>query len=50
MFDVWVEEIMIHKATGKKKVFFVSKKTGERVKDEPPSSASKVIFLKNSQY
>ena len=48
--DVWVEEIMIHKGTGKKQAFFVSKKTGERVKDEPPSGASKVIFLKNSQY
>mmetsp|Transcript_14934 Transcript_14934/g.17379 ORF Transcript_14934/g.17379 Transcript_14934/m.17379 type:complete len:175 (+) Transcript_14934:91-615(+) len=47
--DVWVEMIFMHQTAGECPVFFVSKNTGVRVKDEPPSGASRVIFLKESE-
>ncbi len=45
--DVWVEKKLVHKKTGEQVRCFVSKNTGEKVIDEPPSGASKVIFLKD---
>jgi len=43
--DVWEERICVHSKTGKQKSFFYSLNTGFRVKDEPPTGASEVIFL-----
>lgn len=46
--DVWVEKLFASKRTGKLVIFFVSKKTGEKVQGEPPSGASRVLYLKES--
>ncbi len=46
--DVWVEKICYTKKDRRKVTVFVSKKTGNIVQGEPPTGASKVIFLKNS--
>lgn len=43
--DVWVEKKFQNSKTGKQRSFFLSKNTGRRVRDEPPSGASKVVFL-----
>jgi len=43
--DVWEERILVQKNTGKEKSFFYSANTGFRVKDEPPTGASQVIYL-----
>ncbi len=45
--DVWVEKKLVNKKTGEEVRCFVSKNTGEKVIDEPPTGASKVIFLKD---
>jgi len=42
--DIWVEKIFVSKRTGKRRTFFVSVTTGRRIKDEPPTGASKVIY------
>mmetsp|Transcript_25305 Transcript_25305/g.31182 ORF Transcript_25305/g.31182 Transcript_25305/m.31182 type:complete len:195 (+) Transcript_25305:155-739(+) len=47
--DVWVEMIFKHQATGNSHVFFVSKNTGKKVMNEPPSGASRVIYLRESE-
>lgn len=44
--DVWVEKICQNKKTGKFVRFFMSTKTGASVKNEPPTGASKVVYLK----
>ena len=41
--DVWIEKVFVSKKTGKKRIYFVSVKTGERVRGEPPSGASRVL-------
>mmetsp|Transcript_19030 Transcript_19030/g.23978 ORF Transcript_19030/g.23978 Transcript_19030/m.23978 type:complete len:198 (-) Transcript_19030:743-1336(-) len=46
--DVWVEKIYYAKKDRRPVTVFVSKKTGNLAKGEPPSGASKVIFLKQS--
>lgn len=46
--DIWVEKIFRHRETGETSVFFVSKLTGQRVKQEPPSGASRVMYLRQS--
>jgi len=46
--DVWVETILQHSITGNKRIYFVSNKTGKRSRDEPPTGASQVVYLKNS--
>ena len=46
--DVWVEKILISKKTGKPKVFFISKKTGQKVANEPPTGATRVFYLRDS--
>jgi len=43
--DVWVEKILRGKMTKKKKSFFYSVKTGVRVPNEPPTGASKVVYV-----
>mmetsp|Transcript_10078 Transcript_10078/g.11781 ORF Transcript_10078/g.11781 Transcript_10078/m.11781 type:complete len:228 (+) Transcript_10078:79-762(+) len=46
--DVWVEKIYYNIENGNKKIFFVSKQTGKKVEQEPPTGASRVIYLKES--
>lgn len=46
--DVWIEKLLSSTKTGQLQTFFESKKTGRRVRDEPPTGASKVIYLRNS--
>uniref|UniRef100_A0A7S3VF53 Uncharacterized protein n=1 Tax=Chaetoceros debilis TaxID=122233 RepID=A0A7S3VF53_9STRA len=46
--DVWVEKLLSNKKTGQLHSFFESKKTGRRVEDEPPTGASRVVYLRNS--
>ncbi len=46
--DVWVEKLYKSTKCGKIRVFFVSKRTGRKVEGEPPSGASRVLYLKDS--
>jgi len=46
--DVWVEKIFRHKKTGNTKIFFVSKQTGKKNPNEPPTGASRVLYLRQS--
>ena len=46
--DVWVEKNLTNKKTGKPKVFFISKKTGRKVANEPPTGATSVFYLRDS--
>jgi len=46
--EVWVEKLYQHTKTRESRVFFVSKSTGRKVPDEPPSGASHVIYLRKS--
>jgi len=46
--DIWVEKIFRHRETGETHVFFVSNLTGRRAKQEPPSGASRVMYLRQS--
>jgi hypothetical protein len=43
--DIWVEELFRNKISGTVRSFFCSIKTGTKRKDEPPTGASKVIYL-----
>jgi len=43
--DVWVEKRFQNSTTGKRRSFFCSKNTGRKVRDEPPTGASKVVYL-----
>eukprot|EP00555_Chaetoceros_dichaeta_P002427 CAMPEP_0198251682 /NCGR_PEP_ID=MMETSP1447-20131203/2440_1 /TAXON_ID=420782 /ORGANISM="Chaetoceros dichaeta, Strain CCMP1751" /LENGTH=149 /DNA_ID=CAMNT_0043936763 /DNA_START=182 /DNA_END=631 /DNA_ORIENTATION=+ len=45
--EVWAEKIFRNKA-GETKIFFVSKQTGKKVEDEPPSGSSRVLYLRQS--
>lgn len=45
--EVWAEKIFRNKK-GETQIFFVSKHTGEKVKDEPPTGASRVLYLRES--
>jgi len=47
--DIWVEKIVVSKRSGKKRTFFVSVATGRRVRDEPPTGASKVLYKDDLQ-
>ena len=47
--EVWVEKLYMT-TDGRKRTVFVSKTTGEKSLDEPPTGASKVIFLKESNF
>jgi len=46
--DVWKEKVLYGKTTGNPQTFFISKNTGAKSKGEPPSGASKVIYLRMS--
>jgi hypothetical protein len=48
--DVWVEKIRYTKNDRQPVTCFVSKATGKIVRNEPPTGASKVIFLKDSTF
>ena len=43
--DVWVQKLIQSTRTGRLKLIFQSANTGKRVKNEPPSGASKVVYL-----
>jgi len=43
--DTWEERILVNTKNGKKRSFFYSINTGFRVKDEPPTGASLIIYL-----
>eukprot|EP00558_Chaetoceros_sp_UNC1202_P009033 CAMPEP_0197233252 /NCGR_PEP_ID=MMETSP1429-20130617/1369_1 /TAXON_ID=49237 /ORGANISM="Chaetoceros sp., Strain UNC1202" /LENGTH=102 /DNA_ID=CAMNT_0042691467 /DNA_START=157 /DNA_END=462 /DNA_ORIENTATION=+ len=43
--DVWVEKVLIGLKSGVRRTFFISKKTGRQVPDEPPTGASTVLYL-----
>lgn len=45
--DVWYEKIFVSKRTGKKRTFFVSIATGKKKSDEPPTGASKVLYIED---
>ncbi len=45
--DVWIEKKFVSKTTGKERIYFVSVKTGARVRDEPPSGASRVLYAED---
>ena len=46
--DVWYEAIRKNVKSGKVTHFFISIRTGEKSIDEPPTGASKVVYLKKS--
>ena len=45
--DIWFEKIFVSKRTGKRRTFFVSLATGRKKSDEPPTGASKVLYLED---
>ena len=45
--DIWVEKVHVSKKSGKKRTIFVSVKTGIKVRDEPPSGASRVLYMED---
>ena len=47
--DVWYERQYMNKKNGKIRTYFVSSNTGNRTRDEPPTGASKVVYLSNNQ-
>ena len=47
--DIWVEKIFVSRRSGKQRTFFVSVATGRRVRDEPPTGASKVLYQDDLQ-
>ena len=47
--DIWVEKIFVSRRSGKQRIFFVSVATGRRVRDEPPTGASKVLYQDDLQ-
>ncbi len=44
--DMWFETIFRNCKTGQLRTYFVSQKTGLRRRDEPPTGASAVVYLK----
>jgi hypothetical protein len=46
--DAWFETIYHNRKTGRARLYFVSQKTGMRKRDEPPTGASLVVYLKDS--
>lgn len=46
--DVWVEKIFRHRDSGERRIVFVSKQTGKKSHGEPPTGASKVLYLRQS--
>jgi len=46
--DVWVEKLFQSTKTGKLRRIFESTNTGKRCKNEPPTGASQVVYLKAS--
>ena len=46
--DIWFETVFRNVNNGKARIYFVSQKTGTRRRDEPPSGASLVVYLRSS--
>lgn len=46
--DIWFETIFRNINNGKARIYFVSQKKGSRRRDEPPSGASFVVYLRSS--
>ena len=46
--DTWVEKILRNAKNGNVDTFFVSTKTGIKYRNEPPTGASTVVYLKES--
>jgi len=44
--DIWVESVCRNRKSGSTRLFFVSQNTGQKVRDEPPTGASQVLYLK----
>jgi hypothetical protein len=45
--DCWREAVCRCSKTGEIRIFFISELTGKKVPDEPPTGASKVIYLQD---
>ena len=43
--DVWVEVMIRSRRTDRLRTYFVSVLTGEKVRGEPPTGASRIIYL-----
>ena len=43
--DIWVEKRFQSSKSGKERIFFCSTNTGRKVRDEPPTGASKIVYL-----
>lgn len=43
--DIWVERQFRSKNSGKERIYFCSTNTGRKVRGEPPTGASKVIYM-----
>eukprot|EP01083_Nonionella_stella_P298911 1014416_1 len=44
--DTWREGVFY--AKGEHRIYFISKLTGKKVRDEPPTGASEVIYLRDA--
>jgi len=45
--DCWREAVCRCNRTGEIRIFFISELTGRKVPDEPPTGASKVLYLRD---
>lgn len=45
--DCWREAVCRCSKTGEIRIFFISERTGRKVPDEPPTGASKVLYLRD---
>ena len=48
--DVWVEKVFRNTKNGKLRNYFVSTNTGKKVRFEPPTGASQVVYLKDEVF
>mmetsp|Transcript_1180 Transcript_1180/g.1362 ORF Transcript_1180/g.1362 Transcript_1180/m.1362 type:complete len:107 (+) Transcript_1180:92-412(+) len=46
--DTWREGVFCSKK-GQHRIYFISKETGKKNRDEPPTGASEVLYLRNSE-
>lgn len=46
--QTWVEKVLMSRTSCEPRSFFVSKTTDQRVPDEPPTGASRVLYLRDS--
>lgn len=43
--DIWEERTLVNTKTGRQRSFFYSVNTGFRLKDEPPTGASQIVYI-----